>query len=283
MSAIQPSTPELDFGAETAADANGAGGEASLPQSVSFTNQGTSPVQILPATNQVCVSPLPRPAVPGAVPGFQVITNNNLGLGGTPLTVQYICDLDQGIGGQGGTNKPSFQITSDNCSGTVLVPQQSCNIAITYAPQPNELNGSLDYFLELNTLECTSTVTTNCEIDSGRFPVELKSNVSSPLRMSPGAGLDFGIQPRGQRTAPLTITLENDATVVNPVTVNFTGNVLKGDYAETDNCGVSLSPGSSCTLSITFKPTVVGFDQGSMIITYNGGQTQTVYMRGFGQ
>jgi hypothetical protein len=254
-----------------------------LPQSVSFINQGTSPIQILPATNQVCVNPLPRPAVAGAVPGFQVVTN----LGGTPPALTYNCDLDQGIGGQGGTNKPNFQITSDNCSGTVLVPQQSCSIAITYAPQPNEADAALDDFLELNTTECTSTVTTNCEIDSGRFPVELKSNSGSPLRMSPGAGLDFGIQPRNQRTAPLTITLENDATVASPVTVNFTGDVITGDYAETDDCGVSLAPGSSCTLRITFKPTAAGFRQGNMVITYSdisgAGQKQTVYMRGFGQ
>lgn len=283
VSAIQPSTPELDFGAEKAPDATGAGGEASLPQSVSFTNQGSSSIQILPATNPVC-NPQPRPAIAGLVPGFQVIAN----LTGAPPALTYTCDLDQGIGGQGGTNKPNFQITSDNCSGTVLAPKQSCSIAITYGPQPNE-PGALDYFLELNTTECTSTVTTNCEIDSGRFPVELKSNLPSPLRMSPGAGLDFGTQLQSETSPPLTITLENDATVANPATVNFNAKILTGgDYAETDDCGVSLAPGSSCTLSITFTPSAQGFEKGNILITYSAigwgvGQTQTVYMRGFGR
>lgn len=302
-SAIQPSTPELDFGAEKAAEMNGAGGETSLPQSVSFTNQGASSVLILPAVSPVCGArpgvsavELPRPATAGTIPGFQVVTGGISLINNPPApnTVQYTCDVDLS------SNKPSFQITSDNCSGAVLAPQQSCTLAIMYAPQPTAVVGGLDYFLELNTLECTSRATTNCEIDSGRFPVELKSNVASSLRMFPGAGLDFGPLPRNQTSPPLTITLQNDALIASPTTVNFTGSVVKGDYAETDDCGfsltlggglptsTSLAPGSSCTLSFTFTPKVLGFDPGSMTITFDGGltptpQTQTIFLRGFGQ
>jgi hypothetical protein len=285
LSAIQPSTPELDFGAEAATDANKGGGEVSLPQSISFINTGTVSVQILPAMNSICgLSPgrstvqLPRPAAPGTLPGFQVVTGNITLVSNPPApnAIQYICDVDQT------TKLTDFQITSDNCSGALLSPQQSCIITVVYAPQPNEANGGLDYFLELNTLECTSAITTNCEIDSGRFPVELKSNVFSPLRMAPGAGLDFGLQPQGQITAPLTITLTNDDHVTNPAPVTFGGTVVKGDYAETDNCGSSLAPGDACTLSITFLPKAVGFNQGSITISYNSGQTQAIYMRGTG-
>jgi len=48
--------------------------------------------------------------------------------------------------------------------------------------QRNHLDTGLDYFLELNTLQCSSAdnVTSNCEIDSGRFPVELKSESTKP-------------------------------------------------------------------------------------------------------
>ena len=285
LSAIQPSTPELDFGAENAADMNGAGGEVSLPQSISFINQGAAAVQILPVTSPVCgLRPggsqvfLPRPATPGAVPGLQVVTGviTLVNTPPSPTTVQYTCDVDLV------SSKANFQITSDNCSGTVLAPQQECTITVIYAPQPGGAIGGLDYFLELNTLECTSAITTNCEIDSGRFPVELKSNVSSPLRMTPGAGLEFGSQPQGQTTLPLTITLTNDDHVANPAPVSFGGNVVKGDYAETDNCVGSLAPGGTCTMSITFSPKIAGFDQGSITITYNNGQTQIIYMRGTG-
>jgi hypothetical protein len=196
----------------------------------------------------------------------------------TGSTINYVCDIDLV------SNQPNFQITADGCSGTLLAPQQSCILTLVFAPQPGTaLAAGLDYFLELNTLQCTSTTTSNCEIDSGRFAVELKANAPSPLRMSPGSGLDFGPQPVGSPTAPLQITLYNDPADPNTATINFTGNIMKGDYTETDDCGVSLAPGGSCTLNIVFKPKVKGFDPGSFTITFNGGLTQFINFRGTGQ
>lgn len=276
VSAIQPSTPELDFGPEDASL-----NEVSLPQSVTFTNQGSSAVQILPAmATPPCGTPnftvsLLRPSSPGTVPGIQVVTGS-VNLASSKL--QYICDVDPI------SLKPNFQIVSDGCSGTLLTPQQSCNLAIVYAPQPNESGGNLDYFLQLNTLQCTSTITSDCEIDSGRFPVELKSALPSPLRVSPGAGLDFGTWPSGQTSLPaLTITLSNDNKIAMPQPIIFQAIALKGDYAETDNCGISLAPGSSCVMNITFTPKVTGFDPGSITITYNTTLSQVISLRGFGQ
>jgi hypothetical protein len=179
---------------------------------------------------------------------------------------------------------PNFQISADDCSGTLLAPQASCSLQITFAPQPSTpLSPALDYFLELNTVLCTGATTSNCEIDSGRFPVELTANLPSPLRMTPGAGLDFGVRSRGQAGAPLTITLFNDPKDPKAATVNFTGNLVKGDYTESDNCGASLPPGSSCTMTVNFQPKIVGFDPGTITITYTVGQTQTVHLRGTGQ
>jgi hypothetical protein len=269
LSVIQPSTPELDFGAEAL-------GESSLPQSMSFINQGTSPVQILPAISSSCPSFLPRPLVPGAAPGLQVVIGNSLSVFNN--TISYLCDIDPV------SNRPNFQITSDSCSGAVLAPSQSCGLSVVLTPQPGTpLAPALNYFLELNTLECTGSTATNCEIDSGRFPVELRGNLPSPLRMNPGAGVDFDLQPKGQTSIPLTITLFNDPNDPGAGPVNFTGNVVKGAFAETDNCGVSLAPGSSCTMSVTFTPQAVGFTRGSITITYNAGQIQTINLRGSGE
>ena len=114
--AIQPSTPELDFGPEDATL-----NEVSPPQSVTFTNQASSPVQILSAmAAPPCGIPgslvtLSRPANPGGVPGLQVVTGLNL----APPSIQYVCDVD--ITSQ----KANFQIISDGCSGTLLA-RQSC-------------------------------------------------------------------------------------------------------------------------------------------------------------
>ena len=275
LSALVPSTPELDFGSEAL-------GEASAPQPLTFTNQGTSPVLILPALTSPCVNPagggvltLPRPPAPGSVAGVQVDTGNILPNGST---INYNCDSDLI------SQLANFQVSNDNCSGTLLLPLNSCSLQVTFVPQPTtSLASGLDYFLELNTQECTSTNNSNCEIDSGRFPVEIKANLPSPLRMTPGAGLDFGLQTKNQPSTPLTITLFNDPSDPKAGTVNFTGNLVKGDYTESDDCGSSLASGASCTMTVIFKPHVTGFDPGTITITYTVGQTQTIYLRGTGQ
>ena len=274
LSAIVPSTPEVDFGSE-------APGETSVPQTFSFINQGSFPVQILPALNTPCVNPatgvltLTRPPYPGVIGGLQVDTNAIVRNG---TTINYNCDSDLT------SQKPNFEISGDNCSGTLLAPQSWCSVHVSFAPQPGtSLASGLDYFLELNTQQCNSTTTTNCEIDSGRFPVELTANVASPLRMTPGAGLDFGIQTRGTASAPLTITIFNDPKDPHAGPVSFTGNSVKGDFLETDDCVGSLAPGASCTMNVTFQPRVVGLDQGTINITYAVQQTQIIHLRGIGK
>jgi hypothetical protein len=105
--------------------------------------------------------------------------------------------------------------------------------------------------------------------------------------MSPGAGLDFGNQKKGTTSAPLTITLLNDPNLTTTQTVTFVGKIsAQGNYSETDNCPVTLAPGSSCTLSVTFTPSGVGFEAGTLTINYSpepAGTAQVVYLRGTGQ
>jgi hypothetical protein len=286
ISAIVPSTRELDFGSEAVS-------EASLPQVLTFTNVSAQPVQILHSATQGCMNPpkgqlvLPyNPLVDdGQVGGLQVVSN---GPGGvlpiTPngSTISYNCDSDPG------TLLQNFQISSDTCTGSVLTSQASCSLQIAYVPQPNtNINSGLDFFLELNTEQCFGATMSNCELDSGRFPVELKASTPSPLRMSPSAGLDFGNQPVGQASGPLTVTIFNDPTIPNAQTISFVGRVqVSGSYAETDDCAATLAPGSSCTLTATFKPKVVGFVPGTLTINYSPSPTGTpqfVYLRGTGQ
>ena len=299
LSAIQPSTPELDFSAENQSNP----AEASQPQSLSFTNYSANPVQILGSAP--CVNPyengkpvplkLPRPLTESSpVAGLQVLGSSpgvpfSISPDGT--TIEYSCDSDPG------TLLPNFEISSDTCTGTLLAAQASCSLQLTYVPQPNtDQNSGLDYFLELNTVQCYGTLTADCEIDSGRFPVELKANEPSPLRMSPSAGLNFGSEKKGSTSAPMTITLLNDPNLASPLTVTFVGTIgVTGNYSIPpggDTCPATLAPGSSCTLSVTFTPTGVGFESGLLTIDYTQessggvvttGNPQFVYLRGTGQ
>lgn len=293
LSFVQSSPPELDFGSE-------AFGEASVPQLLNFTNYGVTPVQILPPATCTNTSfdqlhTLPHPLELGSpVAGLQVVANVQPDIGN--FTIFYTCDSDPN------TMLPNFQISSDTCSGALLQPQAGCSLEIAFVPQSvSSYNSSLDYFLELNTYQCLDPVndppapSNPCELDGGRFPVELKANLPSPLRMSPAAGLSFGNVTVGNSSVAQDITILNDPNLTCPPsspqcnTVNFIGKfVVTGNYSETDNCPFSLPSGASCVLSITFKPSAVGYRAGSIAINYtttsnSSLESQSVYLRGTGQ
>jgi hypothetical protein len=295
LSALQPSTPELDFSAESPVTNPP---ETSPPQMLTFTNISANSVQILGSAP--CLNPAKGPLVfphpllaTSPVAGLQVVGSppgvaNSINPDGDTIT--YNCDSDPG------TSLPNFQISSDSCTGALLAPQATCSVQVTYAPQPNtDINSGLDYFLELDTIQCTNAPNQppsppNCEIDAGRFAVELRANKPSPLRMSPAAGLDFGNVSKGTTSTPQTITLTNDPNLPNPQTVTFVGTIgVTGNYsipAGGDTCPATLAPGNQCTVTVTFTPTSVGFEPGNLTINYSPepfGQPQVIYLRGTGQ
>jgi hypothetical protein len=279
LSAVTPSAAELDFSAEAL-------GESSLPQLLSFTNRSPNPVQILgsmPCLNNPPVggtNVLPRPLITSSpVAGLQVV--NNISPDNT--TVSYSCDSDPT------SLKSNFQISSDTCTGTLLASQGTCSLQVTFVPQPDTpLAAGLDYFLELNTIQCVAgSQTADCEVDAGRFPVELKASPPTPLRLSPAAGIDFGAQAVGHGSGPQKITLLNDPADPNATTITLVGKIVaSGDYSESDDCPLSLAPGAICTLTVTFKPKVLGSDPGMLTINYTPEVSlspQFVYLHGAGQ
>ncbi|MGA9389704.1 MAG: choice-of-anchor D domain-containing protein, partial [Candidatus Sulfotelmatobacter sp.] len=319
LSLVVPSGPEIDFGWE-------AFGEASPPQTLTFTNQGPSPVTILPA-GAPCVYgqllALPRPPVSNGqpmVPGIQLA--ETAGVVSSPIvpqsntspplvnapTADFFCESDPPRS-NGGSGLPNLQISKNECSGQTLARfgQQgnSCSLQVSFVPQPATSAAALtsglglDDFLELNSMWCgdpNNPPEPSCEIDSGRFPVEIKTNPPSPLRMSPSAGMDFGTVPKGTGTNPLTITIFNDPVDPKAGPVSFTSKLVTNtDYLESDNCPPILDSDQSCTVTVTFAPTVVGPDQGQITLTYSlttgsgssqttqFGLVQTIYLRGIGQ
>jgi hypothetical protein len=321
LSAVVPSVAELDFGAQAI-------GEASPPQTLTFTNQSPKAVTIAPSA-QPCIfikslvgQEQSRP--PFAADGTAV--TNGLSLAETafvgfpqysgaisfpnpfflvpPLinapTVQYWCETDPPLT-MGGTGNPNFLISDDNCSGQTLQPfgqvGNSCSLQVTFVPQLETWLGAvsqatgLDDFLQLNSAWCgdaNNPPEANCEIDSGRFPVEIKTNQPSPLRMTPGAALEFGTVLKGTGSATLTLTLFNDPVDPKSAAVTFVSKVVTGsDYLESDSCPTPLAPNQSCTITVTFAPSITGSDLGQITLTYNTptqfGQVQTIYLRGIGQ
>jgi len=82
------------------------------------------------------------------------------------------------------------------------------------------------------------------------------------------AGLNFGYQADGTTSAPQTMTLTNtgnaNLTVSN---VNITG-PNSGDFAETNTCA-TVVPQSTCSIIVTFTPSINGAETADVSITDN--------------
>jgi methionine-rich copper-binding protein CopC len=75
--------------------------------------------------------------------------------------------------------------------------------------------------------------------------------------LAPGS-LTFSGQAVGVASAPQNITLTNSQNVtLNITSITFSG-TNSADFAETNNCGSSLAPDGTCTISVTFTPGGLG-------------------------
>jgi len=74
------------------------------------------------------------------------------------------------------------------------------------------------------------------------------------------ASLNFGTQPVGVTTAPQSVTLTNNTSDSIPFpgsSISFTGNNAADFSSPSNTCGASIAAGASCSVSVTFKPTVL--------------------------
>ena len=94
------------------------------------------------------------------------------------------------------------------------------------------------------------------------------------LEFGPGAQawpltLNFGTQTLGGRGRKLTTTLSNSGhTVISISDIDVDG-IDAADYTESTSCGAMLSGGSSCTVTVTFRPLAVGKRNAMLVITDN--------------
>jgi hypothetical protein len=94
------------------------------------------------------------------------------------------------------------------------------------------------------------------------------SSSSSPAAGTPHAllspaALTFASQPLGSTSASQAVTLSNTGTAA----LTVASVAASGDFAETNTCGSQVAAGSSCTISVTFTPTIVGTRSGSVTVS----------------
>jgi chitodextrinase len=101
------------------------------------------------------------------------------------------------------------------------------------------------------------------------------------VSLSPNT-INFGNVPTGTTSSAVPVTLSNVGSA--PLTINSIaisgGNV--GDFAQTNNCGTSLAPGS-CTINVTFTPLTTGSRTSVLVVSDNAaGSPHTVSLSGTG-
>ena len=127
-------------------------------------------------------------------------------------------------------------------------------------------------------MKTTGSFNWNTRIANFKFPNCGSTGTGPSASLSP-TSLTFASQNLGTTSAAQAVTLTNSG----PGTLSITSIAASGDYAQTNNCGTSLAVNASCTINVTFTPTVAGTRTGTLTVTDNASNgSQTASLTGTG-
>ncbi len=101
--------------------------------------------------------------------------------------------------------------------------------------------------------------------------------IAASLSTSAGA-IDFGGQSMNTTAPAQSITISNTGSA----SASITGITTSTYFTTSSTCGSSLAAGASCTLTISFTPTVVGAVTGSVVMQTSAGAV-TIDLKGVGE
>jgi hypothetical protein len=166
----------------------------------------------------------------------------------------------------------SIQATGDfaqtNTCGATLTASSICTISITFHP----------------TASGTRSGTISISDNAAGSPQGVSLSGSGTLTTAPvavvtPANLTFSAQPLGTTSVAQAATLRNTGNA----SLTVSSIQAAGDFAQTNTCPAALAASSSCTVSITFHPTVSGSRTGTITIADNAaGSPQLVNLAGTG-
>jgi hypothetical protein len=220
----------------------------SSPQVISLTGTGINGpfLQLSPGRLMFAATAVGSTSAP------QAVTLANVG--NTPLAITNI-----GIPGGAG-------FLETNTCGSSLAAGATCSVNVTFAPTAGGPS--------------TAVLTIADSGPGNRQTVNLSATglISQPSLSA--TSLTFGAQQVGSTSAPQNVTLSNTGAAV----LNITQISTSADFAETNNCGTSLTAGGTCQISVTFAPTANGARTGTLTVVDNAsGGPQTVTLTGTGQ
>ncbi|MGC2477449.1 MAG: choice-of-anchor D domain-containing protein [Candidatus Sulfotelmatobacter sp.] len=170
--------------------------------------------------------------------------------------------------GNASLNITSIQATGDyrqtnNCPATVT-PSSGCTISVTFTPTASGTR--------------SGTLTIHDDAYGSPQIVNLTGTGSTTANLTP-TSLVFSSQQVGTSSAAQAATLTNTGKAA----LNIGSIQATGDYAQTNTCPATLANGSSCTIHVTFTPTVSGSRNGNLNVSDDAeGSPQVVNLSGVG-
>ncbi len=161
----------------------------------------------------------------------------------------------------------SGDFAQTNDCGTSVPAAGNCTFSITFSPTaPGSRSGSVQI-----------------QDDAAGSPhvISLSGSgtVTGPFAELAPTSLTFSGQQVGTSSATQIETLTNSGVAA----LSITSIQITGDFAQTNNCSSSLAPSSSCTVNITFTPTISGNRNGTLTVNDNeSGSPQTASLTGSG-
>jgi phospholipase C len=203
----------------------------------------------------------------GTSPSNLTFGNQQVGTTSGTLTVTVTNNMTSSLSLTSITVSGDYAQTN-NC-GTSLAGLASCAISVTFTPTTT------------GTRSGTLTITDSAPIGSPQTVSLTGTGTSSggpAVTLNP-TSLTFAAQNVGTTSPSQNVTLTNSGT--SKLTINSI--TASGDFAQTNTCGTGGKAGASCTIRVTFTPTVAGTRTGSVTISDNAGTgTQTVPLTGTG-
>jgi hypothetical protein len=238
---------------------------------VSLSGTGTPGASVTLTPNSLCFepaligqttsAPCGSASEPGQTtqPGQSIVVAN---IGGTSATLTNLS-----VSGD-------FAIVANTCGGSLAPansPNDGCTVSITFTPTTSgNRSGALTV--------TGSTGTENAQlIGTGQTPA---TDLLAPLTLT------FAPQIVGSTSTPQQITLTNNGD--EPL-LSIDVHSSNADFIGANNCGTTLSGHSSCGILVSFQPSIIGKENGTLsvsdIIAHGSSattHTQTVALTGTG-
>jgi hypothetical protein len=163
-----------------------------------------------------------------------------------------------------GTNGGDFAKSADTCTAATVKPNGTCTVSVAFTPAAlGNLSASLNF----------ADNAANSPQSVALSGTGVQGAVLNPT------SLIFASQAENTTSAPQTVTLTN----VQSTALAISSVTTSGDFAQTNTCGKSVPARGTCTFSVTYTPSLVGGEAGTLTVTDGASNSpQTVALSGTG-